>query len=331
MKKRRKVVRSQYSVVSTHEGPFRGFRVFHGFDPTEAEPWTSVGVGSTQQVVQLNIGSGTDPSKITLAVQASDKVWVSQTNNFSLDVNLLTISGLSPTNDATVVVRYTGLTNAIAALHVMVLPWITNSIGIYEIEDQQSTNRWQVGAPSATNVINELNSVYAQACVYFKLADLTPTNLVERCSYDNGGDEPKIWMAGNGMIDECEITSTNLVRWLNIISSGTATWCVYFFRNSGMLDTWGWTQPNCSWSGVCMHANPPLWKDNPYPSLVTGHEVGHLLQLCTRNDDGKKHDQGTPPSGTSTLMRKEIDEKPQESRWMRHDDWWQANKKARGQ
>jgi len=312
-------------------------KINYGFDPTEAEPWTSVGVGSTQQVVQLNIGSGTDPSKISLAVPASDKVWVSQTNNFSLDANPLTISGLSPTNDATVVVHYSGLTNAIAALHVMVLPWITNSIGIYEIEDPQSTNTWQVGAPSATNILNELNSVYTQACVHFELANLTPTNVVVNYSYDNGGETTdaleKWFFPGDGKMETCEMNSTNLVNFLDLFSSNKASECVYFFRRSGMRSTLGWTPPRSMWSGVLTHKLDGT--SSPLITLIVAHEVGHLLDLSTRDDvedDGERngHDLGTPPSGTGMLMRPFID-KPAlepEPRWMRHDDWWKANDTA---
>jgi len=297
----------------------------HGFDPTEAEPWTSVGVGSTNEIVQLFIY---DPyteyvSNIVLVVRASDtnNVSVTQTNGFTDGDNPLTIIGKEATSNATIEVRVQGMTNAIAALHVMVLPWITNSIGIYRIVDTNSPGTSPVGGPAATNIIATLNSVYTQACVHFTLA----TNLDMHISYD---------LFRDGKLEEWE---KQVVR---AAITNHATWSehrrVHLLRRSANSKEFGFARVGFPWAVAFTH---DTGLNLPLPTnlvLVTvAHEVGHQLGLSTRNDlqpDGKRenHDLGTPPSGTAALMRQYWDKPPPppEPRWMRHDDWKKANLEA---
>ena len=302
-------------------------RINEGFDPTGGEPWTSVGVGSTNRIVQLVIGGELSPTNFELVVtEGADKVSIQPTGNLTAS-NELTIVGTGESADTRIEVRLKTTQTPLATLHVMVLPWVTNSIGIFEIVDPESSETCPVGAPSATNVINELNRIFAQACVCFQLIDLTPTNLSVNYRYDNGGDIGLPAMVGNGRLDRCEKDSNGLNAFLDTLAWGMAHWCIYFFRDSGMHDVAGWTPLEPSehgWSGVFTHQYGEtialvLWN--------TAHEIGHCLGLATRNDDGEGHDLGAWPAETGKLMRPYLDKPPPppEPRWMRHEDWAEAN------
>jgi len=311
-------------------------KINHGFDPTEGEPWTSVGVGSTNQIVQLQISSSfywppVSPPAIELVVRADSTNKVSVTPMTGLGgTNNLTIIGKLPTTNAVIEVRVQGMTNALATLHVMVLPWVTNSVGIYRVEDPASTNTWHVGGPAAADIISTLNGIYTQACVHFTLA----TNTIVNLGYDDGQVRDsatraytnnvirRLFAIGkNGMMELGEEPTE-----LNEDAQWTGQRRVFLF-NSGNItyggSQWrGYARLGARWcvvfSGDCGELLTPF---------VTAHEMGHQLQLSTRNNDGKYHDCGTPPNDTGILMRPTVSGSA-EMRWMRREDWDKANREA---
>jgi len=64
---------------------------------------------------------------------------------------------------------------------------------------------------------------------------------------------------------------------------------------------------------------------------LVAHEFGHYLKLCSRTinlgagDPRRGHDDYPLPSGTATLMRGGDNGGGRFGRWMRHEDWVQAN------
>jgi len=307
---------------------FQAHDINQGFDPTEVEPWVSVGVGSTNQNLQILIEGG----DVELAIKAGDegKVSVTPTNDFSdSEWTGLTIIGKSATPNAVIEVRKRGLTNAVAALHVMVLPWITNTVAIYRVEDQESEGTRPVGGPAAAEIIAGLNSIYTQACVQFSLLSNALVNIV----YDDGkvrdtarnaysNSVPALYaFKKNGKLELGEEPSE-----LEQDSQWGGNCRLFLFKSSGI--TYGGGQP---WAGYCRRGGV-RWSvvfsgdiADVVTPFVAAHEMGHQLELSTRNDDGRNHDFGPVPSGSHALMHKSVWDY---SRWIRRRDWKQANDTA---
>lgn len=69
-------------------------------------------------------------------------------------------------------------------------------------------------------------------------------------------------------------------------------------------------------------------------ALTEAHEMGHSLDLTSRNPDGGAHDPGPFPPGTDGLMKSGSPDPltgilPNPGRWLPHEDWETANVKAR--
>jgi hypothetical protein len=127
----------------------------------------------------------------------------------------------------------------------MVLPWVTNSIGIYRVEDPESEGTRPVGGPSAAEIIGELNHVFRQACVYFTLAADTSTDIV----YDTAPPVPR-----NGKLDATEVsTQTVLYGSLtnNVLWSGQCR--MFLFKRYWRHDVTGQTEQGAPWSMVFTH------------------------------------------------------------------------------
>jgi hypothetical protein len=276
--------------------------------------------------VQLSVledGNVPYVSNIVLFVSAEDaaKIDVSPNSGFTNGLNDLTITGKLPTSNAVIEVRVQGMTNAIAALHVMVLPWITNSIGIYRIVDTNSSLTAPVGGPNATNIINELNSVYSQACVRFVLTNTNTADSSTHFGYDSMSLRIPDRLPHSGAMEYGEepedLDNDNL--W-----SGQGR--VFLLREGNIGNVGGYTRDiGMKWCVVFTH------NTNPRTSLAIAHEVGHQLNLSTRgNPSNKYHDEVAAPSGTGALMRRglNVPAPNPEGRWMRWQDWQQANSNA---
>lgn len=290
-------------------------KVNHGWDPTGTEPWTSVGVGRTNQIVQLVINGTISPSDVVLVSSTPDKVTVSPTNNLDAQTDL-TIIGLAAITNASIEARLRGSTNTLATLHVMALEWQTLSIGVYAITDGMSMATAPVEF-STDAILTNLNDAFQQACIDFVLTNSFTTNIVYDVYHwtENGTLESR--QDGDFQAEEkTPIQFLNSSLW-----SGKAR--VFLFKSCGERKlVRGYTPSQGADYSVVYTSNAA-----ERVSLTVAHEVGHQLKLSTRDDDPKNphHDLGTPPSGTGTLMRPRIFIPPEEPRWIRREDWKKAN------
>ena len=310
--------------VPTVEARFqaKAGEINHGFDPTEIDPWTSMGVGSTNQIVRLSLGGSIDISNIVLVASDTNKVTVFPTNNLSV-TNDLTIIGVAADTNTLIKVCLLGSTNAIATLHVMALPWRTNSVGIYRVTDSVSTNTVPEGAPTDNEVLTTLNDAFRQACVTFTNAIPGNPSTNMFISYDTYPCDSK--MQTNEMAE---------------VTAAAALWPgqlrVFFIKQSDIpyendlsKRVRGATPDAPGKNSFVFTVNCTSAGDNI--SWVAAHEIGHTLKLSTRPNDWSKGKHDIGPYGDPNkrgLMQPGLCNKVIQnirSLWLWHEDWWQAN------
>lgn len=290
----------------------------YGWDPMGDAPWTSVGVGSTNQIVMLGIGGSISPDDVHLVItEGADKVNVSPTNGFTVGDNALTIIG-SNAGSATVEARIQPVGTVLSKLNIMVLSNRTLSVGIYRVEDWASTNTCPVGGPPDSQIVSNLNDIYRQTCIQFVLTNSFTTNIV----YD-GVFSP---YQADGRADKDE--ANNSIACLGLLNGQVR---VFLFRNSGYpydatnqnVFVRGWTL-NYSYSVV--------YTTNMVTNTVP-HEVGHQLLLPVRDWGVGHHDPDPVPPGTEHLMKSGAPVGQwwpvPTGRWLRKDDWEKANNTAK--
>jgi hypothetical protein len=296
----------------------------HGFDPTEVEPWTSVGVGRTNEVVQLVVEPASVLPYVELVAVASNLVSVTPQSVTQSPQNL-TIYGLSATSDTKVELRWKPNHVPLSPLHTMVLMNRTLSVGIYRIEDPISGATRPVGGPPESSVINTLNQIYKQTCITF--SDANTSSQTNSIVYDGTCTAGAV----DGKLQDCE-------RPLALV---TNVWAgqlrVFFFKNSGI----SYSTPSSFFVHGVSYKNDILgiwlysivFADTMVENTVA-HELGHQLGLAAKNPDSGGHDTGATPAGVEHLMKSGqpvggIWPVPT-GQWLRHEDWQEANSTAGG-
>ena len=317
--------------VPTITGRFaaRPGKINDGFDPTVADPWTSVGVGNDNEIVRLIVEPASLAEAVTLVPGSAVTVTPTAPTGASTE---LTIGGVTANADTPLEARLGDI--RLATLHVMVLPWRTVNVGIYRLTDSVTTNTVPDGAPSDDSVLTALNDAFRQACISFENANAGNPDQTITIRYDDGNTTIDGWTnrANNGRIEfeeEATVVFTNL--W-----SGQRR--LFFVKNSGITyaqDPTRFVRGNAyptlvgTFDGFVFTVNCAQAGDSM--SLVAAHEMGHTLNLSTRRDWwGQRHDIG--PYGephVRGLMQPGLNQSLQiqniPSVWMRREDWWEAN------
>ena len=198
-------------------------------------------------------------------------------------------------------------------------------MGVYYIYDANSPTTSPVGGPTPSAIIETLNDVYKQAQINFTLAETCTTNV----AYDSSG----FGINTNGMFEHQEEAALNGITWQGDV-------LIFFAKKSGLQYGGGDTNYVRGWQ-LDEFVGGIVFTDDCESSaipLICAHEIGHALGLSTwvstspPYSDG--HDHGPWPGGESALMRSGTNglggvvESP--GRWIRHEDWKEANTEAGG-
>lgn len=303
----------------------------HGFDPMHidgppkyAPPWASVWSDGTSDVVKLVISPAENAGDVELQIEDGEEfVQVSPTDNFTEGETNLTLLGLGSgeIQKATIhaICKSTG--EIIGTLKVMILPLRTITLGIYRVTDSNSEGTAPLDAPSDEDILADLNDVYKQAGIQFTIAVSEDRDV----HYDGYVEDPDNPGHGTADLDQInggfgpdeEIGAFSGHSW-----AGT-------FRIAMIKQSSDTTWAGGTISGGALSPGAILVTSFGSVALIAAHEIGHWLELSTRNivpdDEEGPHDGPPWPEGTEGFMKTRSGAP---GRWLRHTDWEQANKSA---
>lgn len=255
---------------------------------------------------------------------------------------------------------------ALKKLNVMVLPPRTLSVGVYTLEDSNSSQTKfatspVVTPPSPTQTINVLNDVFKQAGIQFTLhsygAKTYPYDTraidIPPVAYNPAGP----LRTPDGILDHIERIALHNSDVFNSLFPAPAGRRIFYVKNSGMTYSAPWSayMIRGDASGLVFAGDADGWA-----APAGAHEIGHNLGLSTAMDDGTgRHDlppyppgvDGDNPNGQSPQYPGSPHHlKPAyalmasgepfsvtfadsvlpwlHGRWMRHEDWELANTNA---
>jgi alpha-tubulin suppressor-like RCC1 family protein len=334
-------------------------KINSGFDPRDgsnadgtpgSEPWTSVVKGNSRNVVNLSIPGGAQ--LITLIVkqdpdqpEPQNVVTVNHLSGFGNGDNPLVLTGTAGDDrvrTATIeahVLDGAGHDYVCAKLHVMALPQRTVSLGIYRVEDPDSTGTQNVGGPTDAQIRDTLNDIYAQAGIQFQLDSAAPDPL--SISYDN-------YSAGLTLVHDGRMQDDEFIPIIKEGGGLPGSLKVFLAKQSGVqphgndntpLESRQYARgetPNARVFGPRIQAFvfAQTTNDDYVAALIAAHEVGHVLNLWKPKidspDDLIDHDPGPFPAATSPDggLMKEGHQTDRPGKWLSHVDWQVANQRA---
>lgn len=278
-----------------------------GYDPrpgTSDDHWTSLAVGGTNEITELQILRDWATNQVELIV--TGPITLSQTAGFTETTTplIITSTGTDATN-ATIEVQYKTNHATLAKLQVLILPKRQIPVGIYRIYDSCSGVDTSLSTTeSNAAIIERLNSVFKQACLEF--ADATvplPTD-----PYDNRYDVD----IEDGRFNYGSDNETEPIRSHFPMRQGQIR---IIIANKGTSRYFAQTPEPISWARAA-HANQDVYgPTNEFlvvhaetaqgiQSTAAAHEVGHYLGIEVhddRVDNGILFPKPVPP-GESHLM-----------------------------
>ena len=281
----------------------------YGFDPTGTEPWASVVADSQNPVAQLKVapvfpGMSIDlvPQDETVA-EADPELCTTAQTPFTLD-------GLA---EGETVLEAKIDDVKVGKLNVHVFGQQNLSVGIYRIYDSRSHSATNISAPSDTIIETTLNEVYQQCGIAFSVSDHGALDI----AYDDNLD---------GICQDSEKNILGQYAWEDDI-------LILVFKTSGIPygDGTGNMVRGIAFGDYEVYPRGAIYFSDNIPAdddfaLITAHEAGHNLNL--------DHDEGDYPAGTKPLMMSGAESggvlPTAPGRWMRQEDWREANTKAGG-
>jgi hypothetical protein len=307
-------------------------KINYGFDPKEkvldgaftgAFPWASVGKDDTSDVPKILIDPGTVANQVKLVVVSGSASADVNPKSFSAASTDLTVTGQGTAGNALVEARIESSGLVCERLSIMALPKRTLSVGIYYVKDSFSAGTFPVGGPAASSVIGTLNDVFKQARIEFFLEDSATVDK----PYDSNGD---------GKFQEEEVDALNVTgqEWKGDLK-------MFFIRNSGVPYSNDPPLNAFYIRGEALFRAPGgiIFTENAggMAPLGVAHEFGHVLEIpAIESALHDEHDAPPWPEGEESLMRSGIPQSngaggytlPNPGRWLRHEDWINANSAA---
>lgn len=290
--------------------------VFKGWDNTDDEPWTSVGVGQTKSIVKFVGGN----SEYELAVDSGSAKYLSIANEAVTggDTNF-TITGIADSNasgvkGAQIIFRKKGKTSALATLHVHVLPPRIVDVKVYHASDdfqgRVPLSALPANIPTVAQIVNALNDVYKeQANITF--VPLSPNPVIINKCKDGFASDGKCYdrtVPGN------TVNYTDNVR--KYADTGN------HFKFFIVADVVGPGIEGPKTRGLSVRPSENSIVDATAPLSVFPHEAGHALNT---GSDIYPHepDYALGPYDVKPLMHETSG-----SNWIRKRDWRASNTQA---
>jgi hypothetical protein len=312
-----------------------------GWDDTGAEPWTAVGIGKTSSLLRVRI-EVIEPDKFELVPDEQSKanLTVDVGEGIQTPITNFTITGTaaSGARGAKIIFRRKGTTNAVATLHVHVLPSRVIHFSVYHASDEGPgrvpLSALPPGVPSPAKIEAELNETFSSQTNIRFIANTKSNPLIlskcdgsfvlkdGACYYGSVG-------AGHGGIKVQDSIVTNHLypEAAKAGISGTQ-YFLNFIVVKNVIKHDPLTRVNKDVKGLALIGEhfPFIDADALLPTYA--HEAGHCLRLSTRNDagdDNGHHDNGMGSDKKRPLM---FPTNMNRGRWIRQEDWRQANDHA---
>ncbi len=281
----------------------------YGFDPTGTEPWASVVADSQNPVAQLKVAPVFQGMSIDLVPQ-DETVAGTDPELCTTAQTPFTLDGLS---EGETVLEAKIDDVKIGKLNVHVFEQQNLTVGIYRIYDSRSHSATNISAPSDTIIETTLNEVYQQCGIAFGVSDHGALDI----AYDDNLD---------GIMQDAERYILDQHAWEDDI-------LILVFKTSGIPygDGTGNMVRGLAFGEYDHYPRGAFYFSDNIPddddfALITGHEVGHNLNL--------DHDEGDYPAGTKPLMMDGAESggvlPAAPGRWIRQEDWKEANTRAGG-
>ncbi len=275
------------------------------------------------------------------------------------DLTITGMNGSSARFEAEIHLRKKGQTAVYGKLVVDVMPWQTLSVKAYKLEPNIALNRGKVTLPlpSLASLEAELNARFKQACVSFNFTSATV--LEDEFEYDTDPQDGylqtvRVTYTGSGLnISTSEVSAVGgqasaFTGSVNIAFVGQLAETTTDQQNVDTTST-STLGINLNVTGLANTAfisanrwNTPFSYSNSENAdgasfaiqRVIAHEVGHVLNLSKRAFFSgtlyvpafEKHDNDPSPEGTAALLRP--GPVGPVGRWMRFEDWREANDHA---
>lgn len=301
--------------------------VVNGWDSTEAEDWTSVGVGKTNSIVRLSIlGATVDLGKYyELTPELSSAANLSLQSNIiagqTSDFNI-TGTGATPTHGGEIVVKNKQNQEIAGTLKVHVLEQDTIPTSIFYVyDDRDLASRFSI-ALSSTAIIQALNEIFTdQANVTFSLHS-SGTVDVEQIPHPFGSPQhPRLFGTGGSISKD----SLNKLRELtDKLTPTPAKLSILVVKDIREARVGGGT--------IADPLSASIIIENTANKFIYGHEVGHAVRLASKMQGNmNSHDLGPWPKelidqNKIGLMYEEA--LPSMSIWIRAKDWKASNVQA---
>lgn len=324
-----------------------------GYDPrpsTKQDHWTSIVLGGTNEVTELRIPADWATNRIELKVNGP--ISVSQTDNFSAQITPLTIVSSGTATPASIEARDKITGTTLALLNVRVLPLRTVPVGIYRIEDWNSGGGDTFLGSTSSNgeIVGQLNSVFKQAAIQFTDATVATLSQVLDNRYDVCPEDGKFGINAEETQAIRNVLQP-LPRQIRIVIAKDTT-----------LSYGSPTPTELNKPKGTRHESVPsaplkflvIWSSPAAGMLgaVAAHEVGHYWELPDHYDQVNAGVLTPSPSPTDpaedhlmidgapfyrSLLGPEVNPIPVDpnawltrspGRWMRKEDWDQANSEA---
>lgn len=296
-----------------------------GWDNTGIEPWTCVGVGKTNELIKL-VG-GTSDQELIVDPGSAGCVSISNATIADKVDTLFTISGSADSESlgkqgAKIILRQKDTNVVIATLHVHVLaPKVISTNVFYASDDRVAASQITNPQPKA-DIKTELDATYEnQACITFSMTAGSPYPIpkcyggfaADGICYTNRASGNGSFTSADVVMSEADKAGFNTAKALNIIVVKDVSEDLAKGKSSTAVGS------------TAFGAHYPFVESSADISTFA-HETGHALLLSTKTDPatGQHHDMDKGPDGKFGLMYPSGG-----TRWLRQEDWRQANKYAR--
>lgn len=326
-----------------------------GFDPTGSETYISVEPGATNDTAKLVLGMAVPGMELKVAAGDEDKLQLlaptSAITGTETNISVKGNAAITAPKTATIELRMQGESEPLAKLNVLCLPTVTPpaTVCTYKMVDGSSPNSSEydlVTFPSQGAISTEIRSRFTQARVAVGSDGPMET---KDFGWDNGlNGVPEA--AKDGVLDynvqgelgmEMQAFSNHRSEF-----AGKINVCyVQNLKGHGAVSEYplGLRVPGLNVVFVAL--SRWLWSDNFEKNFekddadganktvprVAAHEVGHYLGLAYWHDvpSDSGHDAGPFPTKYKTVSLMRSGSQGKHGKWLRWEDWKQANETAR--
>jgi hypothetical protein len=294
-----------------------------GWDDTGTEPWTSVGVGKTKSIVTLNLRSMTPElgNMLEIVPKPGSEGFVSlQNQTIEGQATEFSITGIAatPITGCQIIVREKAHPEKISKpLNVSVLPPRIVNFGVYHAWAQTiPASILPANLPTVQAIKDELNNTFAdQANITFNPC-----------------------LPGIVQFDDCADVIGPKGQCINVVKGKTGKTYVQLLTEKAseaqgkhlklfVIKDIVPADMDPKTIGLAMRQNSWCVMEGGVTMDVYSHETGHALGLTvnrSRKGDFHEDDGVDGPDRVKPLMSRTSGN----SRWLRHQDWFEANTRA---